>query len=67
MSKSDSRPDHHHFVIFAAMGKSPIGFTDSTTVDVVASSESEALGKAKKLAPGRAHYFVSSIIEHHGH
>jgi len=58
---------HLHFIVWAAMGKTDQGYTESTEVDVIAPSEKDALTRARKLAPGRKWYWVRSIVEHEEH
>lgn len=57
---------HLHFIVWAAMQRSPDGgYVDVVYVDVMAESEQAALVRAEVLCPGRAFYRVNNIIEHH--
>lgn len=58
---------HLHVIVWAATDKVGESYSGVTYLDMVATSMKEALDKAKKLCPGRRHYWVNNIIEHHDH
>ncbi len=59
--------NHFHIVVWAAEGRTEVGYVGVTYVDVIVKSPEEAIERAKQLAPGRNFYHVNNIIEHHPH
>ena len=58
---------HLHFIIWAATDKVQEQYSGVTYVDVMAPDIKSALARAKSICPGRAHYWVNNIVEHHDH
>jgi hypothetical protein len=58
--------NHFHFIIWAASDKVGDNFQGITYVDVIAADVKEAKSKAEKVCPGKRHYWVNNIVEHHG-
>ena len=58
---------HFHFIIWCAHSKTESGYQEVTDADVIAATESEALARAQALCPGRKHYFIRQVVEHHDH
>jgi predicted alpha/beta hydrolase len=58
---------HLHFIIWAATDKIGENYAGVTYLDLMANDMASALQRAKKLCPGRQHYWVNNIIEHHAH
>ena len=60
---------HLHWIVWAAQDKQrgPTGdnYIGITYVDVLAESMEEAVKRAKKLVPGRNHYWLNNCVEHH--
>lgn len=53
----------HYFVQGYAMKTETGALTDSVAIDVFASTEEEAIGRARKLVK-KDHYRVSQVVEH---
>ena len=58
---------HLHFIVWAATDKVGENYSGVTYLDLVANDMKEALQRAKKVCPGRQHYWVNNVIEHHDH
>ena len=58
---------HLHFIVWAATDRIGENYSGITYLDLVASDMGSALQRAKKVCPGRQHYWVNNIIEHHDH
>ena len=59
--------EHLHFIVWAATDKVGEQYAGVTYLDLVANDMRSALDRAKKVCPGRQHYWVNNIIEHHDH
>ena len=58
---------HFHFIVWAATDKVGEQYAGVTYLDLVANNMKSALERAKQICPGRQHYWVNNIIEHHDH
>ena len=58
---------HLHFIVWAATDKVGEQYAGVTYLDLVANNMKSALERAKQICPGRQHYWVNNIIEHHDH
>ena len=59
--------EHLHFIVWAATDKVGEQYAGVTYLDLVANNMKSALERAKQICPGRQHYWVNNIIEHHDH
>lgn len=58
---------HLHFIVWAATDRIGENYSGITYLDLVASDMKSVLQRAKQLCPGRQHYWINNIIEHHDH
>jgi hypothetical protein len=58
---------HLHWIVWACEARTDQGFSGVTKIDVVAGSMGEAIERAKMLVPGRPHYWLNDVVEHHDH
>lgn len=56
---------HFHFIIWAAKDKDKENYSGVTYIDIIENDMDAAIAKAKNICPGRKHYWVNNIVEHH--
>ncbi len=57
---------HFHVMIWCADGKTDVGYTNVTYIELIVKDPDDAIERAREMVPNKAYYHINNITEHDG-